>query len=572
MIKDIYFEKSIRKKSNYISDYSFDDPKNLSKISLNKFKKNLICNYHWNNHKKMKNDYKQLNKFIKKKHKQIYTRLNKYHSLKMNEKYWKIILYPWLVTITYTLYDRWEMVNSVKNKNNLIFHTYSFDKKNLVPTSFKNVKFLNKEFNLMIFSLILEYQKKKLKKKSLIVKNNKIKEKRIIEIILFKMFNVLSLFFKNNLIFNNVGVNFFKTIKLNLYFGQFPYFWINPDYTENKTNIFKRKKFFNKKNKKLKKNFESFFDEIIYLLIPKSYVEDFYSINDAIDKSYWPKICKKIITTYEYKVNDVFKIWCAKMISKKAKYLIIQHGGNFGSSEFEIEEDMQKQVADTFLTWGWKDKFHKNVKPFNAFQLNFIKKKEFIRNDRILICLHFHSKYSYRISSLPKTNFDRLNKLYQVKNLVENLGKSSKIVIRYQKYLEKPFELKFNENFFPKHVEFDRSEKLIKKIISNFKIVIHDTDSTTFLESMFLNIPSILLLDNKVEKFRKTANNFYKDLENNNILFYDPDKAAKFIKKINGTVDAWWFEKNLQKVRKNFCNNFAKKNDNPIKELKKVLI
>ena len=67
MIKDIYFEKSIRKKSNYISDYSFDDPKNLSKISLNKFKKNLICNYHWNNHKKMKNDYKQLNKFIKKK-------------------------------------------------------------------------------------------------------------------------------------------------------------------------------------------------------------------------------------------------------------------------------------------------------------------------------------------------------------------------------------------------------------------------------------------------------------------------------------------------------------------------
>ena len=34
MIKDIYFEKSIRKKSNYISDYSFDDPKNLYSVTL----------------------------------------------------------------------------------------------------------------------------------------------------------------------------------------------------------------------------------------------------------------------------------------------------------------------------------------------------------------------------------------------------------------------------------------------------------------------------------------------------------------------------------------------------------
>ena len=64
------------------------------------------------------------------------------------------------------------------------------------------------------------------------------------------------------------------------------------------------------------------------------------------------------------------------MVSKKAKYIILQHGGNFGSSEYEIEEDMQKSVAHTFLSWGWKDKIHRNVKPFCAFHLNFIKKKK----------------------------------------------------------------------------------------------------------------------------------------------------------------------------------------------------
>ena len=154
---------------------------------------------------------------------------------------------------------------------------------------------------------------------------------------------------------------------------------------------------------------------MIYLLIPKSYLEDFSSINDSLNHSYWPKHCNKILTAYDYKVNDVFKIWCANMVKQKAKYLILQHGGNFGSSEYEIEEDIQKGVADTFLSWGWKDKIYKNVKPFCAFNLNFIKKKIVFKNNNLLICVHFNSKYSYRISSLPKTNFDRINRLFRIK-------------------------------------------------------------------------------------------------------------------------------------------------------------
>ena len=65
---------------------------------------------------------------------------------------------------------------------------------------------------------------------------------------------------------------------------------------------------------------------------------------------------------------------------------------------------------------------------------------------------------------------------------------------------------------------------------------------------MFLNIPSILLLDRKIDKFRPKASKFYKELEKKNVVFYNSKKAANFIKKINHSVDDWWLDKDLQKL------------------------
>ena len=64
------------------------------------------------------------------------------------------------------------MINSIKNKKKYIFNSYQFGKDNLIPNTFKDVKFLNKEFNLMILSLILDFNKYKSCKKLLNIKEH----------------------------------------------------------------------------------------------------------------------------------------------------------------------------------------------------------------------------------------------------------------------------------------------------------------------------------------------------------------------------------------------------------------
>ena len=84
---------------------------------------------------------------------------------------------------------------------------------------------------------------------------------------------------------------------------------------------------------------------------------------------------------------------------------------------------------------------------FNAFPLNFIKSKKWSKlKNNILICIHFYSKFSYRISSLPKTNIDRLYKLLQIKNFALNL-KDKNIVIRYPQEVSKRYNYEMRKLF-----------------------------------------------------------------------------------------------------------------------------
>ena len=172
------------------------------------------------------------------------------------------------------------------------------------------------------------------------------------------------------MIINNCGLKFYHNLILNLNLYQFPFLWINPKYKNDR--FTKKKKIFKKKSKK---NLRIFLRQV-FIFIPKSYLEDFKEINNALENSYWPKKCFKIFTAYEYKINDIFKTWVSKMTNNGAKYYIIQHGGNFGSSQYHIRE--MYNVADKFCLGDGQTKMKKILK-FNAFPLNFIKSKKMVK-------------------------------------------------------------------------------------------------------------------------------------------------------------------------------------------------
>jgi len=263
-------------------------------------------------------------------------------------------------------------------------------------------------------------------------------------------------------------------------------------------------------------------------------------------------------------------MWTAKMVTKGGKYLVLQHGGGIGLEE--MATNIEKEVPHKFLTWGWKDKGSKIV-PFNSFKLSNSKKKIFNHPKKyFFICINLENKYSYGAYTHPRTNLDRIRKINSIKCLVDNLSNnlSNKIVLRYLKHVEKVVNYKFQEKIFNKKIKFDRGESSFESVISKGKLFLHTSNQTGFLETMFYNLPTILLLDKKSETFTPSSRKIIQKLEAKNVIHYDAKLASQFINDNFNNIEKWWFDKDLQLLRKKFCFEFVKQVKNPTHELKNV--
>ena len=90
---------------------------------------------------------------------------------------------------------------------------------------------------------------------------------------------------------------------------------------------------------------------------------------------------------------------------------------------------------------------------------------------------------------------------------------------------------------------------------------------------MASNIPTILVVNKKNNPLRNNASKIFDKMMSNNLIFYDSKKASEFINNLwTKDIKDWWQEKNIQKVIKDFQNEFAKPTNNIVNELKKQIL
>ena len=67
-----------------------------------------------------------------------------------------------------------------------------------------------------------------------------------------------------------------------------------------------------------------------------------------------PKNPNFIFNSNDYVENELFKIYCANKINS-SKYIIGQHGCNYGSARYQNDQIFIFKTVDKFITWGWKE-------------------------------------------------------------------------------------------------------------------------------------------------------------------------------------------------------------------------
>ena len=543
--------------------------KNYQKKQKTNFK-GCLPNYFWDNNNVKNEDFKKIKRLIHEIFLHLVEKLEKYHKKKFNQKYWKVILYPWLDAIIPKLYHIWRITINIEKK--YVANIYKYNDEQFISDNFYEIKYYgNLHFNRWVISKAIVYQNR-IKYRETKISLKKINKKKFFSLFhffLIFLFKIFSKFFKTKIMINRIQINKLNYMLLNLKLGQFPFFWLNESLKKNeRTNIKKRKSIFLEESKKI--NFVNFLKETLVYLIPKNYLENFDNINENVKNSYWPKKTKIIMTSVSYWFDDFFKIWAANQTLNNSKYIIFQHGGKYGTEKIILDEHTQIKIADKFITWGWQDKTQKRrIVPFYSMLVSNLKKKyNYTKARDICFCQNIYPNYFSHLDGNPITFADKIYYTKKANEVFNNLDSSlkKKYVIRYLDSLSKGNIC--HSAFINNKIRKDKGDLKLEKVLQKVRIFVHDQDSTTFLETLSSNIPTLIILKKDYYKNkRKEALKYYFGLRTAKILHTDPVSLSSFINKNYSSIEKWWNNERTQKARNNFCKYYAKKTDKPVQSV-----
>ena len=126
---------------------------------------------------------------------------------------------------------------------------------------------------------------------------------------------------------------------------------------------------------------------------------------------------------------------------------------------------------------------------------------------------------------------------------------------------------KFNDS------NFQNYRKTFFNSIKDFGLIINSSESTTFLESMSLNKPTISYLDDKIyyNHFRPEALEVYEKLKRAGIVHTNINSLTNFLEKINFNYNAWWSQNETVKAKEMFINSYCRPPKNFVENLKMVI-
>lgn len=521
-----------------------------------------VLAYHWNDRNKFFRDSLYLEELYESHLLKLSSKLNIEHGVDYPILYWRILIGPWLGEFIQVLYDRWETIQAALSK-------YSIVTANVVAGSFEDYipndmhefqkQCIDDEWNEMIFGQLLGLTDIEIKFSKYSVRQERLEivtrtsTKKSLKILITRISNLLG---KNSkYFFIQTYLPTWKQVLLQFHLRQFPGFWFSKDPPRIKLNAFSALR----KNPIRKKclDFIEVLDDLLFKNIPLVYLEGYDNLIDCIGSLDWPTNPKTIFTSNSFFADDIFNAWTANKVLKGAKLIAGQHGGGYGMMKYFFHENHQKKISTNFLKWGNYHSAKCNTTIAGAFINGFAGqiKTDFSGNVLLIECAV--PRYSTHLASMFISTqwldyFGGLVTFYQ------NLPGEIKPFINLRLYKE-DYGWSRRERWLDKFsdIKFDDERNTLLKSFKKCRICICTYNGTTYLQSLALNIPTIIFWDSNHFELNEMAKEDFFNLKSVGIFHETAESAAKHLGDIFEKTEEWWRSPEVQAARSQFCKRYA---------------
>ncbi len=531
-----------------------------------------VAPYHWDDRKKLHQDYIYLKDIYEKLLGDVSSYLNKIHGMEYSVRYWRILVGPWLGYFTQIVFDRWEMLRRFRNDTDILYVKLTQHSDNeFIPNGMEDFNnfILTDEWNDYLYGKITNWMEMPVEiNNSLkpIVENKKnSKSYSIYKQINLRLRSVLNYVFgilgsDNSYFFISTYLGVKRNIKLQIKLKQIPQLWQRV--TAPKAEVSAQLR-----DRKLPEFEGEEFEKLIRMLIPKNiprlYLEGYPSMLKQSNDLPWPKFPKAIFTSNSLWSDDVFKIWAAERAEKGVPLVIGQHGGNYGMASWSFSEDHEIAISDRYLTWGWKNRSLAKVIQIGNFKK--LAKAEVDWSGGALLVETTVPRQSYQMFSAP-VGAGQWQGYFQeqirfVRALNEDLRDKILVRLSFQDY-EHCQQQRWKDEL--PNIKLNYGKDSIVNLMKRSRIYISTYNATTYLESLLLNFPTIIFWNPAHWELREEAATMLEKLTKVGIFHITPESAAKKLTDVWSDVAGWWFDQEVQLIRAEFCDCYSRAPDKTI--------
>lgn len=284
---------------------------------------------------------------------------------------------------------------------------------------------------------------------------------------------------------------------------------------------------------------------LIFYFAPLSLVEGFTPRRrEAMRWLTRNKNLRRLFTANGIHTNEPFKYLVAEASSREL--WVTQHGSGYGFLEVQSSEDYERELASRYFTWGWD----REVLPHP--KLIASKTADYKRNTNIIFTFPTVTQYAGLLESY-----------FIAGNYERTIALSTKLLDSLVPDIRAHLLLRQREKIGLRM--YQPPHNLSRDTIGSFheslgRARVHLTNhlGTPFLESLAMNIPTLVLYDPSVQRIRDSAVPLFAGLRKARILFDDAEQAAKHLNAVYDQIDEWWKNAQTQTAVKRFCTSFAR--------------
>lgn len=539
----------------------------------------LVAPYHWDDRKKLHNDYLYLRSLYEELLGALATRLNELHNVDHSVRYWRIIVGPWLGYFIQMLFDRWAMLRQALCDNEISgVRVLSHSDGDLVPNDMAAfvAQYTGDSWNELIYGQVLEWMgvpfervgAEKVKFDAPRIANSVSPTRRLKRSLASVASYISGAFCRDDEYFfisSYLGIK--QDLWLQAKLGQIPKLW-RPVAAPVSAFDREARRWLISSNEN-HDEFATLVRELIPGHIPTTYLEGYQTLVALTESLSWPKSPCVIFTSNSFSTDDVFKAWSAAKVQSGTPMIVGQHGGNYGMARWTYIEEHEIAISDRYLTWGWDEGNETKLEPVGALK-NF-GNKIVPDNDGVVLMVEMvlprnsNHMYSTPVASQWMNYFE--DQCRFVAALPQDLR--DQLLVRLF-----PEEFGWGQrrrwkDRFP-NVQLDGGSLSMYSLMERARICISTYNATTYLESMSLNFPTLMFWNPTHWELRDSAVPYFERLKSAGIYHETPEGAAQQMGKVWRNVAGWWGSSEVQAGRKEFCDRYAYIPKSPLNVMEKL--